>query len=142
MRSPRHSDVRDVPLDTDEALLERVGALLERAFRRELWLLFLDERGCQLPVLTPIDVPRRPGRRDAPRLAEFLGELVEAVEAAELAVVYERRGRDLFSADDRAWLALVTEACALAGVALRGPILLHDGGVRWVAREDLDVTML
>jgi hypothetical protein len=64
--------------------------------------------------------------------------LVEDAEADSIVVAYERRGGDDLTAADRAWLALVRDACGQAAIPLRGPLLVHDGGIRWVAPEDLE----
>jgi hypothetical protein len=51
--------------------------------------------------------------------------------------VPRRRGTEALSSVDRAWLQLVRDACAHAGIPLRGPLLVHDGGIRWIAPDDL-----
>ena len=136
MTTPDFRDVRDTVLDTDDALLERARALLQQGVRRQIWLMFLDDEGRQLPLLMPIDVPRRPGAREAPALARLLAELVDDFEASHVVVTLERRGRDLVSTSDAEWFRLARDACAGAGVNMRGPMLCHTGGVRWVAAED------
>ena len=136
MTIPKFDDVRDDRLVTDEQVLQRVASLLERAVRRQLWLLFLDEQQRQLPVIMPSYVPRSPDDGELERFAGFLGVLFEDVDAEALIVVYERRGRDELSEPDRRWLRFVDAACRAAAVPVRGPLLLHDRGVRWLIEED------
>jgi hypothetical protein len=138
MTIPRFDDVRDAPLTTDEDVLHRAELLLGHAIRRQLWLMFLDEHERQLPLLMPTYVPRRPGPGHRENYARVLGVLVEDAEADSIVVAYERRGGDDLTVADRAWLALVRDACGQAAIPLRGPLLVHDGGIRWVAPEDLE----
>jgi hypothetical protein len=137
MTIPRFDDVRDAPLVTDEEVLHRAELLLGRAIRRQLWLMFLDEHDRQLPLLMPTYVPRRPGPGHRDNYARVLGVLFEDAEADSMVVAYERRGGDALLAADRAWLALVREACEQAAIPLRGPLLVHDGGIRWIGADDL-----
>ncbi len=137
MAAPRYDDVRDVPLTSDESVLERASLLLGHAIRRQVWLMFLDEHDCQLPMLIPTYVPRRPGRQHRENFAQLLGVLFEDADADAMVVAFERRGGDTLTAADREWLALLRAACTHAAVPLRGPLLVQDGGARWVAPDDL-----
>ncbi|MGN6273414.1 MAG: hypothetical protein ACTHMQ_10030 [Protaetiibacter sp.] len=137
MTIPRFDDVRDAPLVTDEEVLHRAALLLGHAIRRQLWLLFLDEHDRQLPLLMPTYVPRRPGPGHRENYARVLGVLFEDAEADSMVVAYERRGSEPLTSTDRAWLLLVREACAEARIPLRGQLLVHDDGIRWVAPDDL-----
>lgn len=125
------------PLRSDEDVLQGASLLLDTAIRRQLWLMFLDERGRQLPVLMPSYVPRIPTRQHRDDLHRMLGVIFEDVDADSMVIAYERRGPDVLSAGDRAWLALIRDACREAAIPLRGPLLVHDRGVRWIAPEDL-----
>lgn len=137
MAAPRYDDVRDEPLTTDDSVLERACLLLGHAIRRQVWLMFLDEDDCQLPVIIPSYVPRRPGREHRENYPGMLGVLFEEVDASAMVIAYERRGDDELTDPDRQWLDLLYDACAISDVPLRGPLLVHDGGVRWVAAEDI-----
>lgn len=134
---PPFADIEDLPLDTDEALLERVTALLDVAARRQIWLLFLDEQSRQLPVLMPSYIPRRPGRGHTAHFSHFIGDVVHEMDAAAVVFVLERPGTDQLTGVDREWLALASAACDEAGVPLRGPLLCYDRGVRWIGPEDV-----
>jgi hypothetical protein len=137
LRPPAFDSLRDTPLPHDEQLLDLVGALLEGAMRRQLWLLFLDREERPLPLLLPSDIPRRPRVGDEERMARFVGEVAREIGAGAFVHVYERRGADSLGADDRAWLRLGATVAALTGLRHRGPVLLHDGGARWIGEEDV-----
>lgn len=137
MSMPRYDDVHDEPLTSDEHVLERTSLLLGHAVRRQIWMMFLDEQDRQLPVLMPSYVPRRPGRDHREHFARMLGVLFEDADADAMVVAYERRGGGELTAADSEWLTLIRDACAEAAIRLRGPLLVHDNGVRWIAQEDL-----
>lgn len=123
------------PVVTDEEVLERVTQLVHRAHIRQLWLLLLDEHGRQSPILPVVDLPANPDESDG--FAEFLRALQEATGAVAVAPVLERPGPLELRPRDRAWLGMFAEAVAEAELRLRGPLLAHSRGVRWVAAEDL-----
>jgi hypothetical protein len=133
----RFDDVADVSLCSDEQVLERVRGLVEGAYRRQLWLMFLDDRECQLPILMPHDVPSGPNRGHRARFRPFIAELVDAIGPSSIVVVLERPGPDMLRRGDLEWFAVLGDACRASGVRLRGPILAHDTGFRWVAADDL-----
>ena len=136
MKIPSYEDTHEQPLTTDEQVLERVTLLVRNALRRQLWLMFLDAEDRQLPVLMPTDVPARPRSSDASDLARFIHGVNDDLGASSIVVALERRGSDEVSDDDRAWLRLVRDAAEMAELRLRGPVLVHTRGVRWVAVED------
>lgn len=138
MTVPHASDATLLPLTHDADVLERVSVLLGRAFRRQIWLMFLDGDDRQLPLLMPSDIPPEPAAGDAARLSEFIGELVDTVDARSVIICLERRARDELTDVDRAWLRMMRDAAQLAAVPLRGPLLVHRTGVRWIGAEDLD----
>jgi hypothetical protein len=129
-------EVHEQPLETDEQVLERVQELLRNGIRQQLWLMFLDGADRQLPLLMPTDIPRRPGQRDATDLARFIHGIIDEIDATSVVATLERRGSDTIGDDDREWFRLVRDACEMAEVKLRGPLLCHANGVRWVAAED------
>lgn len=136
MRIPNYEETHEQPLSTDDDVLARVRLLVRNALRRQLWLMFLDAEDRQLPVLMPTDVPANPGGSDAGTLARFISGVNDELDATSIVVSLERRGSDEISEDDRAWFRLVRDACAMAELRLRGPVLVHTRGVRWVAIED------
>lgn len=142
MSLPRDDDLDDSPLVTDEDVLERASGLLRHAIRRQVWLMFLDEHDRQLPLLMPSYVPRIPSAGHRENYSRVLGVIFEESGADSLVVAYERRGPDELTAADRAWLALIRDACEESAIRLRGPLLVHDEGLRWIAPEDIDASML
>ena len=137
---PSYDDLRDRILTTDTDLLERVTELLEHGIRRQLWLMFLDADDRQLPLLMPSNLPLTPGAKDVQKLGEFIRQLMDQVEARTIVVTLERSGSEQLTAADRAWFRLVRDACAVAKAPLRGPLLCHRHGVRWVGEDDHALT--
>ena len=131
-----YEDVREIPLATDALVLTRVVDLIQHSIRRQIWLMFLDEEQRQLPVLMPSYVPRRPEAGALGPFGEFLGGLFDEVDASSMVIIYERVGSDSLSDSDREWFRLIHASCLAERIPLRGPLLAHDGGVRWIAPED------
>jgi hypothetical protein len=121
------------PLTTDALIHERATALVGRAVRRQLWLLFLDENDVQLPVIVPIDdIPVSPP--DVLMLG--VADIADEVSAASVIAVIERFGDETLTPGDTAWARHLRESCAAASVPLRAILLSHRHGVRWVAEDD------
>jgi hypothetical protein len=140
MKIPSYEETYEHPLTTDEHVLERVQLLVRTAMRRQLWFMFLDAEQRQLPLLMPTDVPANPNGSDPGHLARFVHDTTDTVGAESIVVALERRGSDQITDDDRAWFRLVREACAQLELPMRGPVLVHTRGVRWVAAEDYALT--
>ena len=136
MTPQRYEDVRDIALSSDEAVLARVSDLIDRAFRRQVWLMFLVDEARQLPLLMPSYVPRRPEEGALAPFGEFIGGLFDEVAAASMVIVFERVGSDTISDGDREWFRLIHSACVVENIPLRGPLLAHSRGIRWIAMED------
>jgi hypothetical protein len=136
MTPQSYEDVREIPLTTDEQVLTRVQDLIQHSLRRQIWLMFLDEEHRQLPFLMPSYVPRHPEPGAEGPFGEFLGSLFDEVDASSMVIIFERIGSDTLSEGDREWFRLIHAACLTEEIPLRGPILAHDGGVRWIATED------
>lgn len=136
MPTPRFDDVADISLTTDELLLDRIRELVGGAYRRQLWFMLLDDDDRQLPVLIPLDVPERPEPEHRVGFLPLLTGLVEELAVGSVAVILERPGPDTLSAGDRAWFAVLADASRGAGLRMRGPVLAHDHGFRWIAAED------
>ena len=125
-----------LPLSDDDAILERVDDLIGAACGRAVWMIFLDDRDIQLPVLIPVDgYPALPGD-DVGELAHLVGATAEMAEAASVVLVWEREGGSRSTAADRAWAKAAALGLARRDVALRGQLISHDGGVRWFAPDD------
>jgi hypothetical protein len=138
--TPDAADLQSQPLITDDEIVARVGNLVGAAERRQFWLLLLDADDCQLPFLLPMaDYPPSPDD-DAPLvIARAAVQFVEELCAAQVVVVWERRLSDIATPLDKAWARGVADAFRDAGVRLRGQLLSHRTGVRWLAPDEFVV---
>jgi hypothetical protein len=135
MKPPAYEDSKLVPLSTDALIQQRAAALIGKAIRRQLWVMFLDGNDAQLPVLVPIDgMPTEP--EGDGRLSQALRELVDGVGAHSVILVLERYGGQELTASDVAWAGALHDAAASADIRLRAILLSHRHGVRWVAQDD------
>jgi hypothetical protein len=136
MRTPSYEDARTQPLTSQVLIEERVRALIGRACRRQLWFLFLDANNIQLPLMIPLDdLPSAPD--DAVHeLARAMGRAMEAAGAGSIIVVIERYASSALSPADIAWAKGVHDAFDLEEIDLRGVVLSHNRGVRWIAQDD------
>lgn len=136
MRTPSYQDAKSQPLVSQVLIEERVRALIGRASRRQLWFLFLDENQVQLPLLIPLDdYPSAPDD-SVHHLARAMGQAMDAAGADSLVVVMERYAASGLAPADVAWARAIHDAFDLEGVRLRGLLLSHNRGVRWVAQDD------
>ena len=133
---PRYADTQFEPLVTDDDVLDRAGELLGRATIRQFWLMFLDAEQRQLPTLIPASVPHHPDPDDVAWLEQFVGQVTAGLEASSVVVTFERPGSEDLTPDDCRWLRALRDACLGASLNLRGPLLCHDEGVRWVAADE------
>lgn len=130
---PLSSDLDLLPLTTPALIEERVGSLIGRASRRQLWFLFLDEDSRQLPLLVPMDdYPVAPDRGDTARFAGFLSQVAMMADATAVIVVLERYSDQVLTTTDRAWVTTLAAAAAASELQLRGMLLSHSGGVAWL----------
>jgi hypothetical protein len=128
---------RNVPLVSDELIEQRVIALVGRASSRQVWMLFLDEKDFQLPLLLPMaNYPESPGGGNAENFARSVREIVEVAEAAQVIFVWERYASDSLTAADCAWAQHLQRACVAEGVRVRAQLLSHKRGIRWLAADD------
>lgn len=135
MKPTTYDEAKLQPLTTDALIEERVGELLGRAIRRQLWLLFLDEDDVQLPLIVPLEgVPSLPPGDDA--LSSLLARFTDLAGAHSFIFVLERYADAVLSPADIAWSRALHLACAAAQVPLRGILVSHRTGVRWVAQDD------
>lgn len=129
-----YSDAVREPLLTERDVLRRVDALVGRALRRQLWLLFLDVDAVQLPTLVPIDgLPRLPDGVEG--MAPAVIGMVQMLKAASVVIVYERPGDSELGRDDLEWADALRALCERAAVPLRDVVLSHDGGARVIPAQ-------
>lgn len=132
-----YTDARLVPLRTDDDILDRVTSLIGRATLRQLWLLFLDADDVQLPLLVPIDgLPSDADADHCEWVARRVRDFIDAGEAAQLILVWERYASPTLTAQDAARSRSLHEACVEHSVPLRALLLSHRAGVRWIAPDD------
>lgn len=137
MKPPSYSDMQTLPLSSELAIRERVTALIGRAARRQLWLLFVDGDDVQLPLMIPIENhPSRPDGESVSRLAAALSDVSETSDAHGLIAVLERYGSAELTRSDLAWANAMHEASATSPLTMRAILLSHARGVRWVAPDD------
>ncbi|MBO9626793.1 MAG: hypothetical protein J7484_10510 [Microbacterium sp.] len=140
--------VKDRPLRDDDDLSALLEQLLQRASRRQVWLMFVDQRGCLAEPLIPIEgYPDDPSAvADAPDLGEVTeasllmqraGMLREAMESAAVVLVWERPGSRIIGVDDREWAVAMRDAAAEHAIPLRAQFVLHSRGVRQIHDDDL-----
>ncbi|QEO15399.1 hypothetical protein FLP10_13905 [Agromyces intestinalis] len=136
-----------IPLTDDDALQRRVADLLQSAFRRQWWTLYLDADGRQLPVIMPMagypHDPTEPVSDEggfsgtaAQLLADRLAMMVEELGAASVVFVWERPGSAVSTPADRAWARELADACRAEEVPVRAQFIAHSRGIRWFAPDD------
>lgn len=136
MKRPPYSDIQDVPLPTDIELLPHLQALLEGAFRRQLWVMFLDAASRPVPLVVPTDLPIEADPEDIIGLGDFLGCLALDVPGSTLVLTFERPGPAELTERDHRWLRMIREAAMDSGFPFRGPYLLLGDAVRQVAPDE------
>jgi hypothetical protein len=137
MTSARYDEAKLQPLTTNALIEERVAELLGRAIRRQLWLLFLDEHDVQLPLLVPLDgLPTSPPDPPDATLRSMLQHCAETAGAHSFIFVLERYADATLTPADIAWARALHSACDEVRMPLRGILLSHKRGVRWVAQDD------
>ncbi len=134
---PHYDDIRHRPILTDDDAVRLLGPLLGTAIRRQVWVMFLDERARPLPLLMPMTLAVRPGTI-ALSLGLFLAEIGRAEGAGGVVVAFERRGGAAIREADRAWLRAIRFACVASGLPFRGPVLCHSSGLSSVPSERYD----
>lgn len=139
--------LRDRVLDHDDDLRDALEILLQNAIRRQMWLLFVDDRGCLGGPLMPMDdYPEDPREivdvddlgdvEQAHLLMHRMSMLLQSAGHASIILVWERRGSSVTRPEDQAWAGSMAEAAAELGVPLRAQFVLHDTGVRQLHPDD------
>jgi hypothetical protein len=143
MKSPNYDETVSTPLATDADIHKRVEQLIGKANQRQLWLLFLDELGVQLPLLIPIDaLPTAPSDAQTAEVLDRVREVMGEIGASALVVVIERYGPSTLTAQDIEWARSLHRACDASGVVLRAQLLSHRTGVRWIAVDDIGTDLV
>ena len=133
-----NNKIHDLPAVTTDAMLQdRVTELLTKANQRQFWMMFLDDEAKQIPALIPVDnIPIVPGPEGRRNLPEMLSSAMEATQAASLVLVLERYASSALTPADCEWALSLHNACDQEGIPLRGILLAHRSGIRWIAQDD------
>jgi len=127
------------PLSTPEVLLDRFGAFLHQALRRQLWVCFLDDDLVQLPMVVPVEgIPVRPAVEPLAGLLDAFEEVGRHVGATRVVVVHERPGPGLLRASDHAWTDALTSGLEGRSLRLHALLVCSDDGVGLVLSPGLD----
>ncbi|NYF13917.1 hypothetical protein HDC34_002211 [Pseudoclavibacter sp. JAI123] len=119
------------PITTDEDVLRHVTALVGQAYRRQLWLMFLDADDHALPVLMPIEAyPQRPTHPQLERIASVISLMIDELQAASVMLTWERPGPGDSTSDERLWAAALGIVCEVREVSVRAQLLASREGVR------------
>jgi hypothetical protein len=137
MQPPNQDDTRERPLTNPIEIENRVTDLLVHANQRQLWLMFLDDEQVQLPLLIPVDsLPGELTEDDARAFALAIGDTASRLDAASVLIVLEELHDGELTDRDRTWARLLHAACDRDGTVVRGILLCHKRGVRWMPQDD------
>lgn len=131
-----YDDTITHPLSTDALIEERVAALVGRACSRQLWFLYLDESQVQLPTIMPVGNPPFWPDPSVAVLARRIQDAMDAIDARSVVIVFERYADAAITDCDRAWARAITDEFTTVGVQVRGMLISHRRGVRWLAQDD------
>lgn len=146
MTDANHSP-KDRPLRNDEELRELIEILLQRANQRQLWVMFIDDRGCLgEPIMPMADYPHHPDEltqvddlgtvSHAHVLMHRAAVFCEVTGNVSLVLVWERGGSRSVRAEDRLWAGAMHRQAGTLGAPLRAQFVLHDHGVRQLRPDD------
>lgn len=141
------SPLRDRVLDRDDDLRDVLQLLLQTANRRQMWIMFMDERGCLGAPLIPIDdYPDDPNdvvevddlgvATEARIFMHRAGVLCEMSGNAQVVLAWERMGGSAVSTEDQSWARAMADAAGVLGVPLRAQFIVHVRGVRHLHPDD------
>mgnify|MGYP001026566743 CR=1 FL=1 len=136
------------PMTDDIVLQEWLGEMLERARVHRVWLFFLDGDDRVQRTMMPIDdYPADPNRAcvtpdlgmctHAEVFASRFADMMGVLDATQIVLVWERRGKAALSTRDAKWPTALGRALRAEGVQVRGQFLLHSRGVRQLTPDDL-----
>lgn len=136
MTTPNYHDVKNVPLPTDAELVPHLQAMLEGGYRRQVWVMLLDDEQCPLPIVLPTDVPAEPDPEEVLGLSDFLRCLALDFPGPSIVLTFERPGPAEVTERDRRWLRMLREAAIASDFPFRGPYLLIGSEVRQVSSDE------
>ncbi len=103
---------------------------MDHALRDQTWLWLTDPDSTGFGTVLQLD-------HSEGTVPQDVWQKVAEVAGTELGFVYERRGPETLTDVDRQRLRAELHGAADRGLRLRGPILVHDTGTRWLGRDDL-----
>lgn len=139
--------LRDRVLDRDDDLRDVLQLLLQTASRRQMWIMFIDGRGCLGSPLIPIDdYPDDPNDvvevddlgavTEAHVFMHRAGVLCEMSGNAQVVLAWERVGGSAVSTQDQGWARAMADAAGALGIPLRAQFIVHVRGVRQLHPDD------
>ena len=144
------SDLHTLPLTDDRTLERGLATLLAPVVRRQLWILFLDERDVLVGPLMPTDdFPRSPHTRDreaqahgddrtaAEGIADCFARVLDEFDLAKIILVWERPGGRRLDDETRAWARELHRLFRQQGTRVRAQCLLSDRGLRTIPLDEL-----
>ncbi|WP_431801613.1 hypothetical protein [Microbacterium sp. bgisy203] len=144
------SDLHTLPLTDDDTLERGLSVLLAPVVRRQLWILFLDDRDILSgPLMPSDDLPRSPyalypgaaksgdDRTAGESIAECFARVHEEFDFAALVLVWERCGSARLDDETRVWARELHRLFRAHGTPVRAQCLLSDRGVRVIPPDDL-----
>jgi hypothetical protein len=147
MSSHNPSALRERVLDGDDDLTSLLNFLLLRANRRQMWLLFLDNRRrLGDPIMPMDDYPENPddivstddlGELPHAGLLMHRAEMIRGVSNnAAIVLVWERLGPRSIDVSTATWARSMAQAARELGAPLRAQFLLHNSGIRQLYPDD------
>lgn len=119
-------------MTTDADMMAFVQRTVAPALRDQTWLWLTDPDSPGFGTVLQIDHDTI-GRL----VPEPTWQAVVQIAGAELGLLYERRGPETLSATDRQRLRSALREASDRGLRVRGPVLVHDTGARWLGPDDL-----
>ncbi|MDR3069307.1 MAG: hypothetical protein LBU50_07375 [Cellulomonas sp.] len=119
-------------LSTDDDMMALVSRTMDHALHDQTWLWLTDPDASGFGTVLQLDHSEVGGTVPA-----RVWEQVAQVAGTEIGFVYERRGPEVLSASDRRRLRADLREAVDRGLRVRGPILVHDTGTRWLGPDDL-----
>jgi hypothetical protein len=119
----------DRPLRTDIEIAALVASLLERANRRQCWLMFLTAERTPIELVIPIEeLPYEPDT-EVRHFAGTVRDIVDRCRAAFVIVVWERPGGPDPLQSEQLWIESIARNFGRRGITVRAQLIVHDDGV-------------
>lgn len=139
---------RNRVLTTDADLHDLLGLLLQRANQRQFWMVFIGADGRVAGPLMPMaDHPSTPEQLCdtldlgtvpfAEVIVNRAGSVCEMIGEVSVVFVWERIGPPKPNRLDLRWARAIAREAERVGVPIRAQFILHTGGVRQLAAEEL-----